>query len=229
MKVTLVRITDEPKNAMASAGSNCYDAVPNEAMVDFVYKSGHHSILEFATVHFHIEGVSRALTHQLVRHRIASYAQRSQRYVTENNFEYVTPPSIAKDWNYLTFYEEFMEKVQNDYNTLVKFFKIPAEDARFILPNATCSNIDVSMNFREFMNFCHERLCMRAQWEIRQMAKEMVECVVAVAPELEKYLVPKCELHYPYCFCTEEKSCGKHPKLEQVFHIFNTYRDVSSI
>jgi thymidylate synthase (FAD) len=98
---------------------------------------------------------------------------------------------------------------------------IPAEDARYVLPNACTSEIDVSMNMREFMNFCHERLCSRAQWEIRSMARLMVALVNAEAPGLKYLFVPKCEAHAPYNFCPEENSCGIHPKLEAVFRDYN--------
>lgn len=217
MKVELVRITVDPIEAMALAGSNCYDSMPTEKLIDQVYKSGHHTILEFAYVHFHIEGVSRALTHQLVRHRIATYAQRSQRYVKERNFEYVTPASIKQNPHALKIFEYCMRVLGTQYETLLEL-DIPGEDARFVLPNACASVIDVSMDFRSFMNFCAERECLRAQWEIRAMANKMHALVSEAAPTLSKFLGPKCERHKPHCFCTEEKSCGKYPKLRDVFY-----------
>lgn len=216
MHVRLERITTDPTEAMSQAGSNCYDSIPSAKMLEHVYASGHHTILEFTQVHFHIEGVSRALTHQLVRTRIASYAQRSQRYVQENNFAYVIPASIKNNSEAAQLFEDVMDYLGDSYSALLKL-DIPGEDARFVLPNACASTIDVSMNFRSFMNFCAERECMRAQWEIRALAKEMHRLVVSYSPELDKFLGPKCERNKPYCFCTEEKTCGRYPKIETLF------------
>lgn len=224
MKVSLVRVTADPKEAMALAGANCYDSVPSEKIVDHCYKSGHHSVMEFATFHFHIEGVSRSLTHQLVRHRIASYAQRSQRYVIEDNFSYVTPKSVKDKLvyvqvagHYLSFtYEELMDILQQAYGEYI-MQDVPAEDARYILPNACDTVIDVQFNFRELMSFCNLRLCKRSQWEIRQLATEIVKLVTECFPNLKKYLVPKCEVHAPFNFCTEGNPCGKYPTVKDVY------------
>ena len=187
------------------------------------YKSGHHSVLEFADFTFKISGVSRALTHQLVRHRLASYAQRSQRYCKETGFEFVTPPSIASNEEASKIYLDTMEYITKTYSKLLEL-KIPGEDARMVLPNACCSEICVKMNLRNLIHFCNERLCSCAQWEIRNMAKLMVKEVLKVAPDLERFLVPKCEAHAPYCFCTETKkrSCGRHPLISEVFSEFES-------
>jgi thymidylate synthase (FAD) len=182
------------------------------------YKSGHHSVLEFADFTFKISGVSRALTHQLVRHRLASYAQRSQRYCKETGFEFVVPPSIAKTPEAAVIYQKTMDNITEAYAKLLEL-QIPGEDARMVLPNACFTEICVKMNLRTFMNFCNERLCSCAQWEIRQMAMQMVKEVLKVAPELKQFLVPKCEKHPNYHFCTETKkrSCGRHPLISEVF------------
>lgn len=129
------------------------------------YKSGHHSVLEFADFTFRIKGVSRALTHQLVRHRMASFAQRSQRYCVEDGFEYVTPASVKKDPQTEALYRETVETIQSAYRRLVEA-GVPAEDSRMLLPNACCSEICVKMNLRELIHFSNERLCACAQWEI---------------------------------------------------------------
>lgn len=220
MRVALISATKKPINTMAEAASNCYNSPPSEGAVHHCIKSGHHSILEFADFHFRVEEVSRALTHQLVRHRLASFAQRSQRYVREDGFEYVTPKSlrgieveILIDGKTIPFnYDRAMDLI-NDLYTQFTNSGVPEEDARYILPNACHSVIDVKMNFRELVHFCNVRMCMRAQWEIRQLAYKMRD-ILADQPntgQLVKYLVPKCETHQiPYC-SEGSKSCGKYP------------------
>ena len=212
LKVELISYTTNPVAAIETAASTCYDSLPTGGKImNHCYKSGHHSVLEFADFTFKISGVSRALTHQLVRHRLASYAQRSQRYCKETGFEFVTPVSIENNPEAVSLYTNCIKLITETYSTLMKL-DIPAEDARMVLPNACCSEICVKMNLRTLINFCNERLCSCAQWEIRRMAKEMVKQVLKVAPELKDFLVPKCEKHPGFAFCTETKkrSCGKH-------------------
>ena len=218
MKVELLSYTPDPIAAIERAASTCYDSqVTDGRIMRHCYRSGHHSVLEFADFSFKISGVSRALTHQLVRHRIASYAQRSQRYCTEDGFEFVTPKSVAKDEESLALYNRTMETIRTAYEELISRGVAP-EDARMLLPNACCTQICVKMNLRALIHFCNERLCTCAQWEIREMARLMVKEVVAVEPRLAEFLVPKCEANAPYCFCTETKkrSCGRHPVLADV-------------
>ena len=219
MKVELINYTPDPILAIEKAASTCYDSQPagEGKIFRHCYKSGHHSVLEFADFSFRISGVSRALTHQLVRHRMASYAQRSQRYCVEDGFEFVTPTSVSSKPEAAALYQSVIDNIQKSYNELIAL-GVPAEDARMILPNACASVICVKMNLRELIHFCNERLCACAQWEIRAMAREMVREVVKVAPELKDLLVPKCEAHAPYCFCTETKkrSCGRHPVIGDV-------------
>ena len=220
VKVKLISYTTNPVDTIEEAASTCYDSSPTGGKImNHCYKSGHHSVLEFADFTFKISGVSRALTHQLVRHRLASYAQRSQRYCKETGFEFVTPPSIASNEEASKIYLDTMEYITKTYSKLLEL-KIPGEDARMVLPNACCSEICVKMNLRNLIHFCNERLCSCAQWEIRNMAKLMVKEVLKVAPDLERFLVPKCEAHAPYCFCTETKkrSCGRHPLISEVFN-----------
>lgn len=217
MKVALTHITKNPVGVIEEAACNCYDSKPtNGKIMRVCYESGHHSVLEFCDFTFHIERVSRALTHQLVRHRHASYAQRSQRYVGESGFNYVIPPSISSNSEAAHTYEVLMEYIAMQYNKL-QSLGIPNEDARYVLPNACETVIEVKMNLRELIHFMNERLCTRAQWEIRNLAKEMKKCVEAECPELANYLVPKCEAHKEYPFCTEHKSCGRHPKLKDIY------------
>ena len=217
MKVTLTRVTENPVGAIEEAASNCYDSEPTGGKImKSCYKSGHHSVLEFADFTFHIEGVSRALTHQLVRHRLASYAQRSQRYCGEGNFDYVIPPSIQKDEVACKLFKDHMNIINNAYINL-QSFGISNEDARMILPNACETVIEVKMNLRSLIHFMNERLCTRAQWEIRQLAREMKKAVEEQYPELAEYLVPKCEAHKDMPFCTEHKSCGRHKTLKEIY------------
>ena len=220
MKVTLTRVTENPIGAIEEAACNCYDSEPTGGKImKSCYKSGHHSVLEFADFTFHIEGVSRALTHQLVRHRLASYAQRSQRYCGENGFEYVVPSSIKNNEGAYNYYQGLMKMIDEGYK-LLQQNGIPNEDARYILPNACETVIEVKMNLRSLIHFMNERLCTRAQWEIRQMALLMKKAIEEQYPELAKYLVPKCEIHEGMPFCTEHSTCGRHPRLKDMYSEF---------
>ena len=217
MKVTLTRVTENPIGAIEEAACNCYNSEPTGGKImKSCYNSGHHSVLEFCDFTFHIEGVSRALTHQLVRHRLASYAQRSQRYCGENNFDYVTPLSISKNPEAEHIYKSLMGYINMQYKKLQQL-GIPNEDVRMVLPNACETVIEVKMNLRSLIHFMNERLCTRAQWEIRQLAREMKRCVEEQYPELAKYLVPKCEIHEDMPFCTEHNSCGRHITLREMY------------
>ena len=219
MKVTLTRVTENPIGAIEEAACNCYNSEPTGGKImRSCYKSGHHSVLEFCDFTFHIEGVSRALTHQLVRHRLASYAQRSQRYCDEEGFDYVVPNSIENNEVALEQYQHFMYECGCLYGDL-RAMGVSAEDARYILPNACETVIEVKMNLRSLIHFMNERLCTRAQWEIRQLAREMKRCVEEQYPELAAYLVPKCEAHAPYSFCIEHKSCGRHMTLKEALSL----------
>lgn len=218
VKVKLLSYTTNPVDAIEEAASTCYDSSPTGGKImNHCYKSGHHSVLEFADFTFKISGVSRALTHQLVRHRLNSYAQRSQRYCKETGFDFVVPPTIAKNPEAAVIYQKTMDFITESYAKLLEL-GIPGEDSRMVLPNACCSEICVKMNLRSLIHFCNERLCSCAQWEIRGMAKQMVKEVLKVAPELKPFLVPKCEKNYPYCFCTESKkrSCGRYPLISEI-------------
>ena len=146
-----------------------------------IVDKGHGSVLEHCVFTFSIEGISRACSHQLVRHRIASYSQQSQRYVDGSKFNYVIPPEIEKNENYKKAFNDFMKQTMNLYNGLVAL-GIKKEDARYILPNATTTNIVVTMNARELLHFIELRSSPRAQWEIRELAQEMLRQLKEVAP-----------------------------------------------
>ena len=224
MNVTLTRVTENPVQAVEEAASNCYDSEPTKdgRIMNACYKSGHHSVLEFADFTFHIEGVSRALLAQLTRHRVASFAVRSQRYVREDDFGFVTPNTIKSNPDATHEYLNFMEQCKYTYRHLIEY-GIPAEDARFVLANSCETILEVKMNGREMIHFMNERLCNRAQWEIRDLAKQMRQCVADYNEECAKFakmFVPKCFIHAPYSFCTEHNSCGMAPKLKDVYQAY---------
>ena len=176
-------------------------------------RSGHESILEHAVFTFEIKGVSRALTHQLVRHRLASYSQQSQRYVGMENFSYIVPQSIRNNPDALDDYIKLMGRLTELYVELVSDdgYGIPEEDARYILPNACTTNIIVTMNARELLHFFSLRCCKRAQWEIRELANRMRIICMVVSPTIFEDAGPRCE---QLGYCPESKSCGLMPKKE---------------
>ena len=230
MKVTLTRVTGDPVLAIEEAACNCYDSTPSldGKIMAHCIKSGHTSVTEFCNFTFHIEGVSRALLAQLTRHRHAGYAVRSQRYCSEDGFEYVIPPSIQNNPEALIEYLETMEFLRNKYNRLQEL-GIPNEDARYVLPNACETKLEITMNLRALMNFMNERLCACAQWEIRQLARIMRDLIIEQFPQFAPYLVPKCEKYgKDKGFCNEPKkrSCGRHPLLSDIMEDYRHYQDL---
>ena len=190
MNVTLVQATPNPIETIANIASICYDSDPKNpmALVKHLYNNGHLSVMEHIYFTFKIEGISRACSHQLVRHRHCSFTQRSQRYCSEDGFEMVMPNSITKDEELKLWTGYSMDATRSNYNALQKE-GIPNEDARYILPNACETSLYLSCNLRELIHMANERLCTRAQWEIRDLVKAMCELV---APEVQFMLVPKC-------------------------------------
>jgi len=226
MKVTLSRITVDPEFAVEEAASVCYksDPMPDFKIMRSCYNSNHLSVFEHVSFTFLIEGVSRVLLAQLTRHRIASFSVQSQRYVSAKEmFDYVIPPKIiALGKEYVEEYQRQMETTHEWYKkwqTLLGGEKEESnEDARFVLPNAATTVIKMTMNAREFMHFCNERKCARAQWEIRKLANLMSEAVLGKAPGFDGMFVPKCERYKKYPFCTEgRKTCGRHPTLAAIY------------
>ena len=192
----------------------------SETIKQFIQKiisSGHESPLEHASFSFAIQGVSRALTHQLVRHRLASFSQQSQRYVKEDNFDYIVPHVFKQNENLYKIFTTSMENIQKNYNDLItelNKLNIQGEkanqDARFVLPQATETKIVVTMNCRELKHFFAHRCCTRAQWEIRILANNMLKICKQELPEIFKNLGAKCETT-KYCPEGENFSCGKYP------------------
>ena len=234
MKVKMLAHTPNPEAVISSAAKLCYsnasiddlmlkseDAEKRKEYIDMLMSIGHESPIEHVTFTFGIEGISRACSLQLVRHRIASYSQKSQRYVNETQFEYVTPEAIKNNTISNDIYKETMELLQSRYDiirsALISDYvkngmdrkaaeKKANEDARMVLPNACCTSIIVTMNVRSLFNFFKHRCCNRAQWEIRAVAMEMWHQCMDVAPNIFKYAGPDCAVKGK---CPEGKmSCG---------------------
>ena len=191
---------------------NIYNSTDDEEkmlkLIERVISSGHYSTIEHIQVSFVISNVSRACTHQLVRHRHMSFSQKSQRYVKEKGqFDYIIPPTIEKNPEMKLKFENLMSEISKVYGELTDA-GILAEDSRAVLPNATSTSLVASLNLRELIHLANLRLCTRAQYEIRTMVKMMCDALVAEEPWLKPYLVPKCER---FGFCDEDKSCGRMP------------------
>lgn len=242
MKVTLISYTPEPEKVIATAAKLCYSASDigslregltdekTESFINMLTSIGHESPMEHVSFTFGIEGVSRACTHQLVRHRIASYSQKSQRYVNEDGFEFITPPEIAAVPEAKAEFERQMDSLVESYHKIAEILtekhtktfteqgldekqavqkakKKAYEDARFVLPNACETKIVVTMNVRSLFNFFKHRCCNRAQWEIKAVADEMLRLCSEVAPHIFKNSGPSCVMTGR---CPEGKmSCGK--------------------
>lgn len=187
MEVKLIYITPNPEKIIEEAGRTAhesFDKLTPESHIKFIrmlLKLGHESVLEHAVASFRISGVSRSLTHQLVRHRIASYTQKSQRYVNESNFDYVIPDTIKNNEEALKIYKDFMEITRDTYKKLINI-GIPKEDARFVLPNATKTEIVLTANFRELRHMIKLRGSKDAQWEIRRVFIEILKILKEYAP-----------------------------------------------
>ena len=221
-----VRLISKPQNMLktiytacrtcysADSPLNIYDcdsAQDEEKMlklINRVVSSGHYSTIEHIQVSFAISNISRACSHQLVRHRHMSFSQKSQRYVKEKGqFDYLTPDTIENNPELKQKFDDFMEKISEFYLELTSA-GIPTEDARAVLPNAASTSMVASLNLRELIHLANLRLCTRAQKEIRILVKRMCEALIEEEPWLKDYLVPKCER---FGFCDEDKSCGRMP------------------
>lgn len=240
LKVILLRHTPNPEETIAMAARLCYspsditalreriETKDQKVFVEKLMKMGHMSPIEHASFTFAIEGISRACSHQLVRHRLASYSQQSQRYVSEKSkpkeiFDYIIPPSIKEDATAKEIFEKFMFDAQKTYDLLIEKLaekgitgESANQDARFVLPNAAETKIMVTMNARELLHFFRQRCCYRAQWEIREMAEEMLRLVKKVAPTIFQKAGPAC-LYAP---CPEgEYTCGKIKEVRKRYGI----------
>jgi len=249
MKVKLIQYTPEPEKTIAVAAKLCYspsgveeiekglDEEKIEKFINMLMGLGHQSPIEHINFTFAVEGVSRVLTHQLVRHRIASYSQQSQRYVKLDQFEYIVPPSIEEIPEAKEKFIQAMKNDQKTYDGLVQILqekhivklmdegksekqakrmaeKMAIEDSRYVFPNACETKIVFTMNARTLLNFFHHRCCQRAQWEIREMATSMLALVRNVAPTIFKNAGPNCLSDV----CPEGKmTCGKINEVRDQF------------
>lgn len=234
LNIKLLEVTKDPLSLIYIAFRQCYSArwagemqeddISDERKAAFireVMRSGHESPLEHVKFTFAIEGVSRALTHQLVRYRIASYSQQSQRYVNMEEFNYVMPPSIVGDDALRREFVRLMDELQRGYLNLVARFKEKGiegekayQDARFVLPQAAETKIVATMNCRELLHLFAQRCCQRAQWEIRALANRMLEICRQELPAVFESAGAKCE---QLGYCPEGKfSCGRYPLKEEV-------------
>ena len=220
--VKLINYTSKPEITIATAARLCYssygiakiEADFNDGekglekarkLIKRIRTSGHESVLEHSNFTFGVEKLSRSASHQLVRHRIASYSQRSQRYVKEEKPKYVIPDSIAQNKEFSAKYNKMVDDIFSLYGYFLEK-GVPAEDARYILPNATETQIIFTMNARELLHFFRLRGCNRAQWEIRAAAQEMFKLVYPIAPSVFHGAGPACVRGN----CSEgEFSCGK--------------------
>ena len=222
MQVKLLRYTPDPDKTVAMSARLCYSPIgaaeleekmSEEQITKLVRQlgnMGHTSTFEHVSFTFAIEGVSRVLTHQLVRHRIASYSQQSQRYVKEHNFEMIIPHTIEDQPEAKKKFQSLCKEIQDLYNEFTEA-GIPAEDARYILPNAAETKIVVTMNARSLLHFFELRCCNRAQWEIRELAEKMLKEVRKVAPILFAKAGPTCVTQLA---CHEGKmTCGRLAKI----------------
>ena len=261
MKVQLLRYTPDGEKLVASAAKLCYSPVGIDEIeqgqdeervhkfLDLLMDLGHESPIEHVSFTFGIEGVSRTLTHQLVRHRIASYSQQSQRYVRLDQFEYIIPPSIEKNPEARELFIKTMESDQAAYDRLVEILfnehyeaylaqgrkekdsrqraeKDAIEDARYVFPNACETKIVVTMNARSLLNFFALRTCNRDQWEIRKLGIEMLREVKKVYPTLFKNAGPGC-VNGP---CPEgAMTCGKIVEVREYFEKMNLEAQQGSI
>jgi len=216
MKVSLLSYTPDPDRVVLSAARLCYsDISADDLFKSFVFndpekfvsdlrRSGHLSTFEHVSFTFAIDGLSRIASHQLVRHRIASYSQQSQRYVKMNKTEVVTPKSISNNPEALKLFEEQVRRSHETYLKLISI-GIPAEDARFILPHGWETRLVLTMNARELHHFFSLRICRRAQWEIQELARRMLFLVRNVSPLLFSAAGPKCLTSG----CEEAHPCGR--------------------
>lgn len=218
--VNVLSHTDRPLETIYKAARQCYargsavdmEPISYDEMAGLVrrcIRSGHMSVLEHVSFTFAISGVSRALSHQLVRHRMASYSQQSQRYVKAGELEYVCPPSLSEETSLeRAFFLDSLKAAEHAYRTMLDA-GVPAEDARFVLPQATATNIVMTMNCRELLHFIEERCCNKAQWEINFLAWDIRDCLVATLPEVFEDSWAKCNR---LGYCPEEKGCGAYPQ-----------------
>jgi thymidylate synthase (FAD) len=235
LNVVLLRHTPEPEEVVAMSAKLCYspasvedlkgriEAKDQTAFVEKLAAVGHLSPIEHISFTFGVEGISRACSHQLVRHRLASYSQQSQRYVREEQFDYIIPPTIRQDPGIAAEFERFMAEAQERYTAILQRLAARGitgeagnQDARYLLPNAAETKIIITMNARELLHFFRVRCCNRAQWEIRAMAERMLGLVRTAAPTIFGKAGPGCL----YAACPEgAMTCGKIEEVRKKYGV----------
>lgn len=222
MQVALLSHTPNPELTIAAAARVSYSntraneflskLTPKQVsnLLERLISAGHLSPFEHASFTFAIDGISRVTSHQLVRHRLASYTQQSQRYVSLKKLDYVTPSSISRHPQVKAKYQDVVHAAHQLYGEMMEA-GIPAEDARYVLPQAIETQLVMTMNARELMHACSLRLCLRAQWEIIQLFELIKQEVERVAPLIGVELKPKC---YRLGYCNERESCGLFPTMK---------------
>lgn len=248
-RAVLLGTSYDPQRIVASAAKLCYSSSDIEDLVEkqseektsafikMLVEMGHESPIEHASFTFGIENVSRALLAQITRHRIASFSVQSQRYVRNNQFEFVVPPRVEENPEAFEIFIEHMKNCQSSYDKIAEILKesekhkllemgfneddaskkaekAVLEDARFVLPNAAATKMILTMNARSLMNFFAHRCCNRAQWEIRDLATQMLKLCKKAAPQIFENAGPGC-VSGP---CHEGKmSCGKASEMREKF------------
>lgn len=222
--VALISYTPDPERTIAAAARvstspvgapELMEKLTPEAvdrLLSRLISSGHLSPFEHVSFTFAIEGISRVTSHQLVRHRMASYTQQSQRYVSLREFNYITPATISARRELEAKYHQMVGDAHRLYLEMLDT-GIPAEDARYVLPQAVETRLVMTMNARELIHVCSLRLCLRAQWEIVELFEKVKAEVEKVAPRLAAELKPKC---YPLGYCDEAESCGIFPTAAEI-------------
>lgn len=205
MNVSLIEATPFAEQLCGAAAAVCTDSDNYERSLKHALESGHTSVLEHAVFTFKVEGLSRVALAQLTRHRLASFDVQSQRYVRLDDWKMVIPESIARS-RYAAEAESAMRYMMSLYQRMTED-GIPAEDARYVTPQAVTTDLIMTMNARELLHFFSLRTCNRAQWEIRRMADEMLRLCMNASPEIFKYAGPGCVTGK----CPEKKPCG-HPR-----------------
>lgn len=228
MQVKLLSMTQNPLETAAYAASRCYMSEPRPEIVKHCWESGHGSICEHIYFTFEITSVSRSLLAQLTRHRMASYSVTSQRYVDMKDYNMIIPHDINTNSAAATVFWQAMKNSKNSYMELQQL-GMENEDARAVLPNACETALVMTINLRSLANFMNERLCKRAQDEIKQLARQMKAVVLAQDcwGDFKEYLdkrilVPKCEKN-AIKFCPERKSCGRHKTAKEINEFINSY------
>jgi len=196
MEVELISSTPDAERLIETAARTCYDTTDRMSSSDTgvfirkLFEAGHLSVFEHASASFRVKGISRACSHQLVRHRLASYSQRSQRHVKETDVSYVTPPTVdnaGADTREL--FDGAMKASWSAYSALMRR-GVPREDARYVLPNACTTELVMSANFREWLHVLNERLAADAQWEIRELCRLIHGKLKEVAPSVFTLIEP---------------------------------------